>query len=218
MTHAAHRHRSDEHPDERTDDDLVLAVATGDPTALVELRARHHHTMAAAARAALTRRGQGHNDVDDAVQETLLAVWTHKAAEYVPGRAPVAGWLYAATRWIAAHLGHTSHHPERILRTVELTEPIWTAIERFIADDPITGNADRDATLELREAEMAYATELIATLAPGLRATVELVYLRGLSRPAAATALGIGETTLKSRIRRARAALLAAHTGPDHTR
>lgn len=194
--------------DTRSDEDLVLATATGDPSAVGELWVRYRHLMAAAAASVLNLRGRG-DDVDDAVQETFVAIMAGKAEAFEPGRAPVAAWLYSTTRYVAMHLGRTSHRSDRILRTVELTEAIYTKSELFVADDPIIGDTDRAESVAVREAEAAHAAQLVAGLPRGLREASELVYLQGVSRREAATALGIPEVTLKSRIRRARATLAA---------
>lgn len=192
--------------DTRSDEDLVLAVATGDPTALGELAARYRHSMAAAAGSVLHQQGRI-AEVEDAVQETLVAIMTGRAEAFVPGRAPVGAWLWAITRYVAPHVGRTNHHPETIMYTVELTEPVATASGRFVAPDPYTAATETDAAHQRHEAEMAYAAELVATLPRGLRAACDLVYLRGMTRQDAAAELGIPEATLKSRIRRARATL-----------
>lgn len=199
--------------DHRTDEDLVLAIATGDPTAVAELWARYRHSMRAAAGAALNLRGRA-DDVDDVVQETFVAIMSGKAEGFEPGRAPVGAWLYSMAHHLGRHLGNTSHHSDRILRTVELTEDVWTAIELFIADDPLTGNADHLESVAAREAERAIAVELVVGLPPALREVCELVYLQGLTREQAAATLGIGLVALKSRIRRARALLAARAAVP----
>src|SRR5580704_16984746 len=64
------------------DDELIAAVARGDDAALRELFARHAGWLAARLRAALPAA-----DVEDALQETFLAVW-QGAGGYRPGGAP----------------------------------------------------------------------------------------------------------------------------------
>jgi hypothetical protein len=67
------------------DDELIAAVAAGDDVALRELFSRHAPWLAARLRAALPPA-----DVEDALQETFLAVW-RGAGGYRPTGAP-GGW------------------------------------------------------------------------------------------------------------------------------
>src|SRR6202522_3589488 len=79
------------------DDELIASLAGGDATALRELFARHAPWLAARLRKALPS-----DDVEDVLQETLLAVWKN-AKTYRPRGAPAA-WLWVIARNQAALL------------------------------------------------------------------------------------------------------------------
>jgi len=203
--------------DTRTDEQLMAAIAARDTStsaaALLELRARYRHSMRAAAGKVLHVRGRG-DEVDDAVQEAFAQV-VEKAPAFRPSEGAVGGWLAAITRFAAVHVNdtHRSHHPERALRTVELTEAMVHAMPAvFAAPDPTEAAAVAQQAWDRRDAEQAVLTELVAGLPAPLRAAVELIYLQGLSRERAATVLGLSDTAVKTRIRRARKLLANAHT------
>jgi RNA polymerase sigma-70 factor (ECF subfamily) len=77
------------------DDELIAAVAAGDDVALRELFSRHAPWLAARLRTALPPA-----DVEDALQETFLAVW-RGAAGYRPAGV-AGGWLWGIARRQAA--------------------------------------------------------------------------------------------------------------------
>jgi DNA-directed RNA polymerase specialized sigma24 family protein len=79
------------------DDELIAALAAGDETALRELFTRHAPWLAARLRAALPAA-----DVEDALQETFLAVW-RGAVSYRPQGTPQA-WMWVIARNQAALL------------------------------------------------------------------------------------------------------------------
>ena len=77
------------------DDELIAAMAGGDDTALRELFARHAPWLAARLRLILPA-----GDVEDVLQESLLAVW-RGARGYRP-EGSAGGWLWGITRRQAA--------------------------------------------------------------------------------------------------------------------
>jgi len=79
------------------DDQLIVALAAGDDTALRELFMRHAPWLAARLRAVLPP-----PDVEDVLQETFLAVWKG-ATGYRPQGMPRA-WMWAIARNQAALL------------------------------------------------------------------------------------------------------------------
>jgi len=79
------------------DDQLILALAAGDDTALRELFMRHAPWLAARLRAALPP-----PDVEDVLQETFLAMW-QGAGGYRPRGTPRA-WMWVIARNQAALL------------------------------------------------------------------------------------------------------------------
>src|SRR5215207_5851227 len=73
---------------EERDADLVRAVAEGDRRALEELYARHAPWLVLR----LTRRCNDRHLVDEAVQDTFVAVW--RGARRWDGRGEVAAWMW----------------------------------------------------------------------------------------------------------------------------
>src|SRR5258708_37593389 len=69
------------------DDELIAAVAAGDDVALRELFSRHAPWLAARLRRALPPA-----DVEDALQETFLAVWRGAGGPPAPGGGGGGGW------------------------------------------------------------------------------------------------------------------------------
>ena len=90
---------------ERTDTDLLAAVAAGDRAALEVLYHRH-------ARWLLTRLHQRCNDadlVDSALQDTFISVW-RSAGNDRPTGAEAGGWLWSiALRRLVDHLRRHPH-------------------------------------------------------------------------------------------------------------
>ena len=86
--------------DAMDDDELIAAVAGGDDAALRELFSRHAPWLAARLRAVLPAA-----DVEDALQETFLAVW-QGARRLRAGQpaGPAGGWLWGIARRQAALL------------------------------------------------------------------------------------------------------------------
>src|SRR5215467_6675274 len=79
------------------DDGLIARVAAGDDTALRELFSRHAPWLAARLRVVLPAA-----DVEDALQETFLAVWRGARGYRPAGLA--GGWLWGIARRQAALL------------------------------------------------------------------------------------------------------------------
>ena len=82
------------------DNELIAAVADGDDAALRELFSRHAPWLAARLRAVLPAA-----EVEDALQETFLAVW-QGARRYAPATpaGTAGGWLWGIARRQAALL------------------------------------------------------------------------------------------------------------------
>ncbi len=80
------------------DDELITAVADGDDAALRELFSRHAPWLATRLRAVLPAA-----EVEDALQETFLALW-QGAGGYSPARpaGSARGWLWGIARRQAA--------------------------------------------------------------------------------------------------------------------
>jgi len=85
----------DQGGDERADDDLIRAIAAGDERALRLVYERHAPWLAVRLRRTLPV-----SVVEDALQETFLAVW--RGAGQYAGSGEVGGWLWGIARRQAA--------------------------------------------------------------------------------------------------------------------
>jgi RNA polymerase sigma-70 factor, ECF subfamily len=173
------------------DDELIAAVAGGDDAALRELFSRHAPWLAARLRAVLPAA-----DVEDALQETFLAVW-QGAGGYQPA-GTARGWLWGIARRQAALL----------LRRRGPAAVVLPAV--FTTAGPQAGDP---AEAALARADLAQA---VAALGPAGGLEREVWRLRYLEdRPVAEVAelLGIPAGTVKSRAHRARRLLQGVWRG-----
>jgi RNA polymerase sigma-70 factor, ECF subfamily len=163
------------------DDELIAALAAGDETALRELFIRHAPWLAARLRAALPAA-----DVEDALQETFLAVW-RGAVSYRPRGTPQA-WMWVIARNQAALL-------------LRRRGPALATL----AEMPHGG---------LDPAETAMIRADIATALSGPDGEVlRLMYVQDRPVAEVATLLDIPAGTVKSRAHRARRLLRATLGG-----
>lgn len=146
---------------------------------------------------AIAYRIVGRQDVaEDAVQETLVAVWRD-----LPGLRDVD----AFPAWLTRVLVHTCYREAR--RARRLVTVGWTG-EREPALE------DRSASLEDRD----QIDRAFRQLSPEHRAVVVVTHYLGLSGPEAADALGIPRGTVKSRLHHATRALRAAMAADERPR
>lgn len=165
----------------RTDGDLLDAIAGGSPAALHELYARHAPWL----QLRLQRRCADRDAVDDALQDTFVAVW-RKPARY-DGRGEVAAWLWG----IAIR---------RLIDALRRQPRALTLLERGQAEP----SAEEQVLLGIEHGDLAGA---LNRLSPELRAVVQATVLDGLTTTEAASLLGIPSGTVKTRMMRARAQL-----------
>lgn len=165
----------------RTDGGLLDAIAGGDPTALRELYARHAPWL----QLRLQRRCADRDAVDDALQDTFVAVWK-KPARY-DGSGEVAAWLWG----IAIR---------RLIDALRRRPRVLTLLEREQAEP----SAEEQVLLGIEHGDLAGA---LNRLSPELRAVVQATVLDGLTTTEAASLLGIPAGTVKTRMMRARAQL-----------
>jgi RNA polymerase sigma factor (sigma-70 family) len=184
VVHLYRAHRP-QHPASPEDGDgaLVAAIATGQVEALKLLHARHAPWL----RARLARRCADSDLVDDAVQDTFLAVW-RGAKRFDAGRGEVAAWI-----WTIGIRRLISQLRVRRVPSVEIEE-----------SDAITESAEDLVLLGVEHGDVGSA---IARLSPELRAVVQATVLDGLTTREAASLLGIPVGTVKTRAMRARAQL-----------
>lgn len=173
-------------PDEDDDPALVRAVAAGDRRALESLYARHAPWLVLR----LTRRCNDAHLVDEAVQDTFVAVW--KGARRWSGEGEVAAWIWGIG--IRRLIDQLRRRPRP---TVEL-EQSDTGVEPSAEDRVLVG---------VEYGDLAGALE---RLSPELRAVVQATVLDGLTTREAARLLGIPAGTVKTRMMRAKAQMREA--------
>lgn len=172
--------------DSRSDEDLLAAVAEGDRTALEALYQRHAPWLLAR----LSRRCADPAIVDQAVQDTFLAVW-RKPAGY-RGQGAVGAWLWGIG--IRRLIDQLRRH-----RPLTLTP----------AHEETVVSAEDEVLVGVEHGDLAGA---LGRLSPELRAVVQATVLDGLTTREAGRLLGIPAGTVKTRMMRARAELREALT------
>lgn len=169
---------------ERSDVDVLAAVAKGDRHALRVLHDRHAPWLSLR----LARRCADPGIVDETLQDTFMAVW--RSAGRYDGRGDVGAWIWgiAIRRLIDA------------LRRMPRSEVLVAEVDdRRCTDD--------DVVLGVEHGDLGGA---LSRLSPELRAVVQATVLDGLTSREAGRLLGIPAGTVKTRMMRARAQLRAA--------
>lgn len=170
-----------------SDEQLMHAVASGDPEALATLYDRHAPWLFLR----LTRRCGDPGMVDETVQDTFLSVW-RGAARYEHGT--VGGWIWTiAARRLADARRARAARPEQTGDTAETA-----------GEDAATPSAEQHALHGVEYGQLGAALD---RLSPELRAVVQATVIDDLSTRDAATVLGLPEGTVKTRARRARMSL-----------
>ncbi|WP_214106288.1 RNA polymerase sigma factor [Acrocarpospora catenulata] len=159
---------------------LLGAVAEGDRRALEILYGRHAPWLILR----LTRRCADQMIVDEAVQDTFLAVW--RTAGKWNGKGEVAAWIWGIG--IRRLLDQVRRRPAVPLPSYE---------QRMIS-------AEEQVLLGVEYGELGHA---LGRLSPELRAVVQATVLDGLTTREAGKLLGIPAGTVKTRMMRAKAAL-----------
>jgi RNA polymerase sigma-70 factor (ECF subfamily) len=174
---------------ERSDADLVAALADGDRAALGELYARHAPWLVLR----LSRRCADPTVVDEVVQDTFVAVW--KGAQRFRGEGEVAAWVWGiGIRRLLDALRRRSQ--------VELV--LTMAGEEALG---VAESAEERVLLGVQYGELGPALD---RLSPELRAVVQATVLDGLTSREAGRLLGIPSGTVKTRMMRAKAQLREA--------
>lgn len=170
--------------------ELLRAVAAGDEAALGRLYDRHAGWLTVR----LSRRCSSPEVVDQAVQDTFLAVWRGAEAYRAGGDVGAFIWGIGIRRLIDA------------LRR-EGRSKRWSWSGRRSADIGVVVSAEDQVLVGVEHGRLGPA---LASLSPELRAALEATVLDGLTTAEAARLLGVAEGTVKSRCHRARQALRAA--------
>ena len=168
--------------DESSDAELVEAISDGDREALRELYGRHAPWLLTR----LTRRCTDPGYVEEALQDTFVAVW--RRSKTYSGQGPVAAWLWSiAIRRLIDRL-----------RTARHLEPLPP--DR----SDVTVSAEDQVLVGVEYGDLAGALE---RLSPELRAVLQATAIDGLTTKEAAHLLGIPQGTVKTRLVRARVRL-----------
>jgi len=166
---------------ERSDVEVLAAVADGDRRALRVLYDRHAPWLALR----LARRCADPGVVDETIQDTFMAVW--RSAGRYSGQGDVGAWIWgiAIRRLIDA------------LRRLPRAEVLVAEVH----DRPCV---EEDVLLGVEHGDLGGA---LSRLSPELRAVVQATVLDGLTSREAGRLLGIPAGTVKTRMMRARAQL-----------
>jgi len=166
----------------RSDEALLSAVAAGDRQALHVLYERHAPWLTLR----LSRRCADHDAVDDALQDTFVAVW-RSAARY-DGAGAVGAWIWGIA--IRRLIDALRRRPRR---------------EFYSSERPaLEPSAEEQVLLGVQHGDLAGA---LGRLSPELRAVVQATILDGLTTREASRLLGIPPGTVKTRAMRARTQL-----------
>jgi RNA polymerase sigma-70 factor (ECF subfamily) len=176
----------------RTDAELLLAHAEGDPRAFAELFRRHKDRLWAVA----LRTTGDREDAADALQEAMLNA--HRNASRFRGESAVTTWLHRiVVNACVDRLRRRAAH-----RTVPLggqdnaeDEERWHTGRL----EPAAPATDHDTAMVVRQA--------LARLPHDQRVSLVLIDLEGYSVAEVAALLGVAEGTIKSRCSRGRARL-----------
>ena len=179
--------------EERDDAALLRDVANGAEDALAALYDRHAGWLTVR----LTRRCSVPDVVDQAVQDTFLALWREAGSYRGGGDVAAYIWGIGIRRLIDA-----------IRREGRTTRWLpWRA-----AEPQVVVSAEDQVLLGVEHGRLGQA---LAGLSPELRGAIEATVLDGLTTVEAAVLLGVAEGTVKSRCYRARQALRAALAQPQ---
>lgn len=167
---------------ESSDAELLAAVAAERMQALRLLHQRHAPWL----RARLARRCADMDLVDDAIQDTFVAVW-RDAHRFRPSGGEAAAWIWTiAIRKLISSLRRTA-------------APLAPGVVDVIAE-----SAEDAVLVGVEHGDLGTA---LARLSPDLRAAIQATVLDGLTTREAAHLLGVPEGTVKTRVMRAKAQL-----------
>lgn len=174
---------------EETDAELLARFVEGDEAAFVELVVRHHEALRRWVRHSIGARPE----VDDIVQETLMVVMSEAAS--FKGTGSARAWLFGIARHrIARQFRRRVAEPESFETLGELgLRAGW-------------GNPEVEAS---RAESVALVHAALDRLSADAREIIVLRDIEGFTNPEAAQILGLEVPAVKSRLHRARLALLA---------
>jgi RNA polymerase sigma-70 factor (ECF subfamily) len=169
----------------RDDGELVVAIRAGDADALRELHERHGSWMSER----LARRCNDPGVVEEAVQDTFVAVW--RRPDLYCGRGAVGAWLWGIAR----------------RRLIDCLRRLPRVTETLPPDDILgASHCCTDGAL-FDPIEHAEVAAVLSQLPWGERSVAWATVVRGLTNRETAALLGIPEGTVKTRMMRVRARL-----------
>lgn len=177
---------ADRRTDPRSDEELVADLRDGDRSALRVLHQRHAPWLILR----LSRRCGDRQLVDEAVQDTFLAIWRRPQGYRGTGSVPAWIWGIGVRRLIDQMRRHK-------LSTLPLSE----------ARDEASASAEEQVLDSVEHGDLASA---LNRLSPELRAVVQATVLDGLTTREAGRLLGIPAGTVKTRMMRAKPQLREA--------
>jgi RNA polymerase sigma-70 factor (ECF subfamily) len=173
--------------DERSDQQLLQAMAAGDRGALRVLYERHAAWLVLR----LGRRCADPGMVDEVVQDTFLAVWRRPGG--YQGRGEVAAWMWGIA----------------VRRLVDAFRKHGARARPMLEADGVIASAEEVVLQRVEHGDLAGA---LNGLSPELRAVVQATVIDGLTTREAAHLLGIPAGTVKTRMMRAKPLLREALT------
>ena len=169
--------------DERSDEELLAALAAQDASALEELYARYGRLAFALA----VRITMAPEIAEEVVQEAFLAVW-RGASSYQSARASVRTWLLSIT-----------HH-----RAIDAVRRRAARVQQAPLEDAMAlgDPAVADVWAEVaRSLDAEQVRRALRALPPEQRESIELAYFQGLTYPEIAQRMNVPLGTVKSRLR-----------------
>ena len=170
------------------DERLIRAVAAGDDGALRELFDRHAPWVASRLRRAMPA-----HVVEDALQETFIAVW--RGAKGFKGEGDVGAWIWGIARRQAAMWARKNGRPEVDLEPAQTEDPASAAATGVDIDRALAGLGPEGG--EQRE-------------------LARLIFFEDRSVADVAGILGVPAGTVKSRVYKLRCLLRAALAQGEH--
>lgn len=161
--------------DNRIDDQLLAAMASGQSHALAELYDRYNQRLFAIAMAILRNR----QDAEDLLHDVFLACW-QKSQQFDNRRGTVSQWLISSTR-------------NRAFDRLRALTRIRNSVEAIPA---IPQHKDIASLIS----DNRYAEKMLTSLSDKQRRVVELCYLQGMSLSEIAQSCEIPIGTVKSRL------------------
>lgn len=167
-----------------TDAELLARVALGEHRALEELYAVHAPWLILR----LGRRCGDRQLIDEAVQDTFVAVW--RSAHRFRGDGTVGAWLWGIG---IRRLIDRMRRESRPLEQLPVSEPF-----------PTSPSAEQEALMDVGYTDVGAA---VNDLSPELQSVIRACVLDGLTTREAARLLRLPRGTVKTRLMRARAQL-----------